>query len=43
MCGRRVRYEFVNASDQHIQWLWEVLEEMGDEDRVHFIVFCYAR
>jgi hypothetical protein len=37
------RYEFVNPSDQHIQWLWEVLEDMSNDDRVKFIMFCYAR
>ncbi len=40
---RVAAYEFVQPTDQHIVWLWEVLEEMSDEDRVRFIDFCYAR
>ena len=40
---RVAAYEFVSPTDQHIQWLWEVLEEMSPEDRVKFINFCYAR
>ena len=41
MCA--CRYEFVNPSDKHVQWLWEVLEEFDNEDRARFIDFCYAR
>ncbi len=37
------RYEFVNPSDKHVQWLWEVLEEFDNDDRARFIDFCYAR
>ncbi len=38
-----LRYEFVNPSDKHVQWLWEVLEEFDNDDRARFIDFCYAR
>ncbi len=40
-----LRYEFVSPSDKHVQWLWEVLEELHNDDRARFIdfKFCYAR
>ena len=36
-------YEGVEASDQHVKWLWEVLEEMSLEDRIAFLKFVWAR
>jgi hypothetical protein len=54
VCGRReldvellksvTEYEGgLKDSDAHVKWFWEVLEEMGAEDRTAFLKFAWAR
>jgi len=33
----------IQPSDPHVQWFWEVLEEMSPEDRTAFLKFVWAR
>jgi hypothetical protein len=53
VCGKRevdidllqqcTEYEDVNESSAHIRYFWEVLREMGNDDRVAFLRFVWSR
>ena len=40
---RCTEFEGVDAAAPHIAWLWEVLEELMDDDLERFLVFVWAR
>ncbi len=33
----------LNENSDRIKWLWEILYEISDSDKVKFIKFCYAQ
>jgi hypothetical protein len=33
----------LNESSNRVKWLWEILREISDDEKVKFIKFCYAQ
>lgn len=33
----------LNENSNHIKWLWDVLNEISDDDKIKFIKFCWAQ
>ena len=33
----------LNKDSNRVKWLWEILNEIPDEDKVKFVKFCYAQ
>lgn len=33
----------LSGTTQKVLWLWEILSEISDEDKIKFVKFCYAQ
>jgi hypothetical protein len=33
----------MNENTEKVKWLWEILRELSDEERIKFVKFCYAQ
>lgn len=45
MLKRYTKYtvDYFNENTPRIKWLWEILEEFSEDDKIKFIKFCYAQ
>jgi hypothetical protein len=40
---KHTRYESCSETDQHVRFLWQVLDSMGQQDLQRFLRFCWGR